>query len=78
MLHGVRRVIRYGGLSYHEAMALPCDLFQLMVKNSVLEELEQTREGRQYLADCRRLETTEPDLDSLRKLIKGGGDGNGP
>ena len=59
-------------------MALPCDLFQLMVRNSILEEMEQTKEGRQDLADCRRLETTEPDLDGLRKFIKGGGDGNGP
>ena len=62
----VRRVMAYGNLSYHEAMSLPVDLFALMRKHSVVEELQSTEEGREYLAKCERLKQTEPDWKAVR------------
>lgn len=64
--------MEYSGLNYYEALELPCDLFQLMVKNSIIDELQQTKEGRQYLDDCKRLEATEPDMGSLQQLLQKG------
>ena len=51
-----------------EALDLPCDLFMLCWKNSVVERLMATEQGRQYLEDCARYRQTRPDRDGLRRL----------
>ncbi len=55
-------------MSFTEALALPCDMFALIKKAAVIDELNQSDEGKEYLADCARLSMTEPDLDSIRNL----------
>ena len=67
----IRRVIRYSGMGYNDVMGLPCDLFLLMYKNSVMDELQATEQGRTYLADCERMNITEPDMDKLREKAGG-------
>lgn len=64
----IRRVIKYSGLNYHQAIQLPCDLFLLMAKNDYIDELNQSEEGRQYLDKCRRLNTTEIDLEGVKEI----------
>lgn len=68
----IKRVISYTGLNIKEALELPCDLFQLALKNAIIEELSQTEEGRNYLKDCKRLQITEPDMVSIEKHWKVG------
>lgn len=46
---------------------MPYDLYLLMLKNAVVDEYRSTPEGRQYLADCERLQATEPDVEGARK-----------
>ena len=65
----IKRVIDYSGLDYNSVLNLPCDTFLLMNKNSVMAELESTEEGRQYLADCKRLQQEEPDEEAIFKEI---------
>ena len=57
----IRRVIRYSGLDYYAALELDCDVFLLMNKNAIVEELQQSEAGRAYLEKCERLQVTEPD-----------------
>lgn len=64
-MDAIRQVIQYSGLSYTEVLKLPTDVFLLMRKNYVIEQLKQTEDGRKYLADCKRLGTTEPDFEAL-------------
>ena len=66
----VRRVIRYSGLNYFQAMQLPCDLFLAMAKNDYVDELNQSEEGREYLERCKRLNTTDIDLEGLKDFEK--------
>lgn len=66
-LPSIHRVIQYSGLNYYQVLELPCDLFQLMLKNSIVEELNRTEEGREYLAKCERLNTTTLDEVALHK-----------
>ena len=66
MMPNIKRVIDYSGLDYHGALQLPCDVFMLMVKHSVIDSLMQTEDGRKYLEDCERLNTTTIDLDGLQ------------
>lgn len=64
----IKSVMDYGGLSYFQALQLPVDLFLLMKKNAFLDKMNATDEGKQYLKDCERLRTTEPDYDKLRSM----------
>lgn len=66
-LPSIHRVIQYSGLNYYQVLELPCDLFQLMLKNSIVEELNHTEEGREYLAKCERLNATTLDEVALHK-----------
>lgn len=61
-------VAEYTRMSLMEALDLPCDLFLLCWKNSIVERLGQTQEGRQYLEDCERYRQTRPDMEALRGL----------
>ena len=63
----LRKVMLYTGLNIHEALQLPVDIFQLSLKNYIIEDLEKTEEGRQYLADCRRYTMEDADIGSLER-----------
>lgn len=65
-MQSVKMVIDYSGMGYNDVMLLPVDTFQLMLKNAVIDRLNSTEQGREYLADCSRLKQTEPDLGAIR------------
>ncbi len=74
-MSNIRRVMQYSNLNYYQALELPCDIFQLMVKNHYIEQLQQSEEGRKYLKECELYNETEPDIDGLFKagLLKNKG-----
>jgi hypothetical protein len=57
----------YGRLTYYEALELPCDVFKLMLKHSIVDSLRETEEGREYLEKCERLSVTTPDIAGLKQ-----------
>lgn len=68
-------MISYSNLSYNEVLELPCDLFLLMRKNYIVDKLNETEEGQEYLQKCERLRTTKADraaIKALKKRLKGG------
>ena len=65
----IHRVIEYSGLNYHEVLALPCDIYMLMLRNSVVEDYLSTEQGREYLERCALYDEVEPDVDGLRRAI---------
>lgn len=67
MMPPIRRVIQYSGLDFHGALDLPCDLFLLMLKNSIIEDLQRSKEGQEYLEKCERLNKTELDVAAFRQ-----------
>lgn len=69
LLPNIHRVITYSGLNYHEVLELPCDVFMAMLRDCVIEELNSTDEGREYLQKCKRLNSTEIDVDGLHDFI---------
>lgn len=66
----VHRVAEYARCSFREALELPCDLFLLMYKNSVVDALTATEGGRRYLADCERLKQTKLDRQALKRMME--------
>ena len=68
MAAAVHAVAEYARVSFDGALDLPCDLFMLCRKNWLIDRLQQTDEGRQYLEDCERYKQTKPDREALNRL----------
>lgn len=77
LIPSIRRVIEYSGLDYYGVLELPCDLFLLMFKNSYVDGLRSTQEGRDYLDKCARMKITEPDYTGIKQWNKERRDNNG-
>lgn len=67
----IRDVIEYSGLDYESVLDLRADVFLLMRKNKIIDDLRKTSEGREYLEDCKRLSETKLDEKGLLKIGKG-------
>lgn len=67
-MSGIKDVIDYANLDYFKVLKLPLDVFMMMRKNKVINDCMQTEEGRKYLADCKRLNTTEPDYAAIKRF----------
>lgn len=70
LLTTARAVVEYTGLSLSEALDLPCDLYLLCYKNWVVERLNLTEQGREYLEECRIARQTEPDWDAVHRAME--------
>ncbi|WP_254306607.1 hypothetical protein [Clostridium sp. 001] len=44
--------------------------YWLLLRDAVIYNYKQTKEGREYLENCWRIEQTEPDRKSLREKMK--------
>lgn len=69
----IKRVMDYSRLNYYEVLELPCDVFLLMARNSYIDELNSTEQGREYLKKCKRIATTEMDEEALLDFREKGG-----
>lgn len=67
----IHRVIDYSGLSYYDALDLPCDVFALMLKHSIIDDYNKTEAGREYLEKCKRLQQSDIDISAFRKMKAG-------
>lgn len=68
----IKRVIDYSGMNFERVLELPTDVFLLMVKDSIISELESTEEGRDYLEKCKRLNTKGVDKTAFRNAMRKG------
>jgi hypothetical protein len=67
-MSGIKAVIDYSGLDYYRVLQLPLDIFMFMRRNKFIDDCMQTEEGRKYLDDCKRFNTTEPDYDAIKEF----------
>ena len=68
-------VSQYTGLSFNEVVELDCYTFKVLVKDSFIEMMSKSKEGREYLEDAYYINmvVTTPDRESLRKHFGKGG-----
>lgn len=57
----------YTGLSFLEVGQLDYGTYLLWRRDAYISVLNRTEAGRAFLADCWRLEQTEPERDRLRE-----------
>ena len=64
-------VIDYLNISIFDIQEMPIDLYMYFMREAYIHELSQTKEGKEYLENCWRMEQTEPDRKKIREKIKG-------
>lgn len=67
VMANIHRVIKYSNLNYFQVLELPCDMFQLMVKNSIVSDLMKSEDGRKEIEKYKRLNTTTADMGALSR-----------
>ncbi len=67
-----RMVSAYAGLNFHEVNALDYIQYLAYRRDAFIFTLDQTEEGREYLANAWRMEQVKPDRSALRARAKGG------
>lgn len=60
-------VSAYTGMSFSELMQTDCITFKMLLRDSFIDKMRQTEEGRDYLETCWLAKQTEPDRAGLRK-----------
>ncbi|QXE20001.1 hypothetical protein B5S50_14875 [Clostridium sp. 001] len=63
-------VCEYSGYTFKELEELNVFEYWLLLRDAVIYNYKQTKEGREYLENCWRIEQTEPDRKSLREKMK--------
>lgn len=69
---GEKLVIDYLNITIFDVQEMPIDLYLYFMREANIHKLMQTKEGREYLDNCWRMEQTKPDRKKLReKMWKG-------
>lgn len=63
-------MIDYLNISIFEVQEMPLDIYLYFVREAYIYKLEQTKEGREYLDNCWRMEQTKPDRAKIRERIQ--------
>lgn len=60
LTRGEKLVIDYTGLNIWQVQELDLDLYLFFMREAFIHEMNQTKEGRNYLENCWRISQTEP------------------
>ena len=69
---GEKLVIDYLNITIFEVQEMPIDLYLYFMREANIHKLMQTKEGREYLDNCWRMEQTKPDRKKLREKMRKG------
>lgn len=67
---GEKLVMDYCGLNIAQIQELQIDTYLFLMREAMIYENSKTKEGREYLYDCWRMEQTKPDRKAIREKIK--------
>ena len=69
---GEKLVIDYLNITIFDVQEMPIDLYLYFMREATIHKLMQTKEGREYLDNCWRMEQTKPDRKKLREKMRKG------
>lgn len=64
----IKRISRYSGLNFNEVLDLPYSLYLLFRKDSWIDSLNRTEEGKEFLKTLWRLQQTKADTNKIREF----------
>ena len=68
-------MIDYTGLNIWQVQELDLDLYLFFMREAFVYEMNQTKDGREYLEKCWIISQTEPDRKAIReKFTRKGGE----
>ena len=60
-------MIEYTGLNLYEIQEFDLDVYLFYMREAFIYNNNQTKEGREYLENCWRMEQTKPERKKLRQ-----------
>ena len=69
---GEKLAIDYLNITIFDVQEMPIDLYLYFMREANIHKLMQTKEGREYLDNCWRMEQTKPDRKKLREKMRKG------
>ena len=69
---GEKLVIDYLNITIFDVQEMPIHLYLYFMREANIHKLMQTKEGREYLDNCWRMEQTKPDRKKLREKMRKG------
>ena len=69
---GEKLVIDYLNITIFDVQEMPIDLYLYFMREANIHKLMQTKEGREYLDNCWRMEQTKPDRKKLGEKMRKG------
>ena len=69
---GEKLVNDYLNITIFDVQEMPIDLYLYFMREANIHKLMQTKEGREYLDNCWRMEQTKPDRKKLREKMRKG------
>ena len=60
----------YLNISIFDVQEMPIDLYLFFMREAYIHGNMRTKEGREYLENCRRMEQTKPVRKKIRKKIQ--------
>ena len=70
---GEKLVIDYTRLNLFEIQDLDLDVYLFYMREAFIYKMNQTKEGREYLENCWRMQQSKPDRKKLREKYRKGG-----
>ena len=72
--HAEKLVLDYTGLNLYQIQEMDLDVYLFYMREAFIYNMNQTKDGREYLENCWRMEQTQPERKKLReKYGKKGG-----
>ena len=65
-------LIDYLNITIFDVQEMPIDLYLYFMREANIHRLMQTKDGREYLDNCWRMEQTKPDRKKLREKMRKG------
>ena len=66
----LKMVSDYTRLDFEKVLELDCITFKMLLRDSFIDMMSKTEEGRDYLEQCWILKQTDPDTVKLRRLTE--------
>ena len=67
---GEKLVMDYLNISIFDVHEMPIDLYLFFMREAYIYGTMKTKESREYLENCRRMEQTKPDRQKIRRKIQ--------
>ena len=67
---GEKLVMDYLHINIFDVQELPIDYYLYFMRQAYIHKLSQTKDGREYLKNCWRMEQTKPDRNKIREQMR--------